>query len=120
MNRHSSRQSTWRIAFGVVLLLLGIGFLLVNFYVIDIGPVWRFWPLIIVALGLSRLLQAETPWERRRGFLWTFIGLWLFVSVAHVFGLSFHDSWPILLIGLGISMVWRAMLPQSQCGFVKE
>jgi hypothetical protein len=120
MDGYFSRQSTWRVLLGAVLLLLGIAFLLHNFYVIDIGPVWRFWPLIIVALGLSRLLQAETPLERRRGFWWTFIGLWLFVSVAHVFGLSFHDSWPILLIGWGISLVWRAVTPQSQCGFVKE
>jgi len=120
MNQHLSKQSTRRIALGALLLLLGVAFLLHNFYLIDVGPVWRYWPLIIVALGLSKLVLADTPRERRRGIWWTFIGLWLFVSVAHVFGLTFHDSWPILLIGWGISLVWRALTPQPRCGFVKE
>lgn len=105
---------------GVILLAVGVLFLLDNFYVITIGePVSHFWPLIIVALGLARILQAEHPWERRRGFAWMYFGLWLLVSVLHMFGLNFHNSWPLLLIGFGINAIWKAVTPQPECRLSK-
>lgn len=105
---------------GLILVAVGIVFLLDNFDVITIGePIARFWPVLVIALGLVRAVQAETPSERRRGFFWTFIGLWLLVSVLHMFGLDFHNSWPILLIGLGINSIWRAVNPQPECRLSK-
>jgi hypothetical protein len=98
---------------GLILLAVGIAFLLDNFDVIYIGePVSHFWPLIIVAMGLVRVVQAENAWERRRGIAWTFVGLWLLVSVLHMFGLTFHTSWPLLLIGAGINAIWKSVSTQ--------
>jgi hypothetical protein len=120
MEQTNSRRLTARTVVGATILILGIAFLLNNLDIIDIGPAWHAWPLIIVAFGLNRIVQAENPREQRRGFWWTFIGLWLFVSVAHVFGLSFHNSWPILLIGVGIGMIWKTVRPDSRWLFIKE
>lgn len=120
MDQAISSRLTWQFTVGGAVLLLGIVFLLNNFDLIDIGPAWRFWPLIVVAMGLSKIVQAENSLERRRGFWWTFIGLWLFVSVAHIFGLTFRDSWPILLIGVGISMIWKSVNPESRSHFAKD
>jgi len=95
---------------GLMLLGLGAFFLLDNFDLIYIGePISHFWPLIIVALGLARIFEAEHPSERRRGFAWVFFGLWLLVTVLHMFGLTFHSSWPLLLIGFGINAIWKAV-----------
>ncbi len=105
---------------GLILVAVGVMFLLDNFNVIYIGePITHFWPVLVIALGLVRIVQAETPSERRRGFFWTFIGLWLLVSVLHMFGLNFHNSWPILLIGLGINSIWKAVDPQPECRLSK-
>jgi hypothetical protein len=99
----------------VILLAVGLAFLLDNFDIIHIGePASHFWPLIIVAMGLARLFQADNSWERRKGFAWLFLGLWLLVSVLHMFGLTFHNSWPLLLIGFGINAIWKAVTPQSE------
>jgi hypothetical protein len=115
MEHISSPQYRGSLVAGFFLLAVGVVFLLDNFDVLYIGePVSHFWPLIIIALGLVRIFQAEHPAERRKGFTWLFLGLWLLVSVLHMFGLTFHNSWPLLLIGFGINAIWKAVTPQSE------
>jgi len=114
VKRSQSPFHSGTLLLGVLLFAAGVIFLLDNFDVIYIGvPATRFWPLIVVAVGLSKYLQADSAYERRRGFWWIFIGLWLLVSVLHMFGLSFHTSWPLLLIGLGINAIWKAVSPPT-------
>jgi hypothetical protein len=120
MEELTSTRSTTRVVIGALILVAGLAILLDNLYLIEIGPVWDYWPLIIVALGLNRIVQAENSWERRRGFLWTFIGLWLFISVGHIFDLTFRESWPILLIGIGISMIWKTLSPEPRWKSAKD
>jgi len=50
---------------GLVLVALGVIFLLQNLDVIgwDIwGTLWRFWPVLLVLIGLNILLAGRTPW----------------------------------------------------------
>ena len=105
---------------GVVMLLLGLVFLLNNFYVIDIGNVWRYWPLIVVAIGLNKTLQAENPKERESGLWWIFWGAWLLVSTLHLFGLTFRTSWPLIIIAGGIHILWESSFRASRNYFTKE
>lgn len=95
---------------GIFLAAVGVLMLLNNFDVLDIGPVWKFWPLIIVALGLNRIFQAETRYQRGKGYWLLFLGAWMFISVFHVFGLGWHNSWPILIIGWGVAMVLKSSI----------
>ena len=111
----SERRGEWSLVLGILLVGLGAAFLLDNFDVIYIGaPAYRFWPLILVAIGVSKMLMAETYRDRRKGFAWIFIGLWFLVTVLHMFGLTFHTSWPLLLIGWGINAIWRASTPYPE------
>ncbi len=120
MDQSSSPRMIGTLVAGIMLFALGMLFLLDNFDVLYIGePVSHFWPLILVAIGLAKMLQAESSWERRRGFAWVYFGLWLLASVLHMFGLTFHNSWPLLLIGFGISAVWKAVTPQPECRLSK-
>jgi uncharacterized membrane protein HdeD (DUF308 family) len=120
MDQNSHTRSQGPLIIGLLLIAVGIVFFLDNFDVIYIGkPVAHFWPVIVIAIGLARLVQAEDSSERRRGFFWTFIGLWLLASVLHIFGLTFRDSWPVLLIVLGINSIWKAVDPQPECRLSK-
>jgi hypothetical protein len=101
---------------GTILLVVGALFLLNNFDFIYLGPAIEFWPLIIVAIGVSRFLTAEHPYQRRKAGWWILIGLWLLISTAHLFGFSFHNSWPLLLIVLGINSILKALDPRSSSG----
>ena len=120
MDQTTNSRFHGSLVIGLVLVAVGVVFLLDNFDIIYIGePVTHFWPVIVIALGLVRFVQADNSSERRRGFFWAFIGFWLLVSVLHMFGLNFHNSWPILLIGLGINSIWKAVDPQPECRLSK-
>lgn len=47
---------------GVVLILVGIAFLLANLDLVDFGELIRFWPLILIAVGLRMVIR-----DRRSG-----------------------------------------------------
>ena len=98
---------------GIFLAAVGVLMLLNNFDVLDVGPIWKFWPLIIVALGLSKIFQAQTRYQRGKGYWLLFLGAWMFISVFHVFGLGWHDSWPILIIGWGTAMVYKSTVQNA-------
>ncbi|MEK6649670.1 MAG: DUF5668 domain-containing protein [Bacteroidota bacterium] len=96
---------------GILLIGLGILFLADNLYYLDIGPLWRYWPFILVLLGIQKLVNARDRDGIGAGIWPVFIGLWLFVSLNHIWGLDFSDSWPFLIIAWGVSVIWKSLLP---------
>ena len=123
-----------RMMFGILVLLFGALLLLNNTDIIDLGPIHRLWPLILVFLGLSTLINAYDRqdsgvgvWQMRGrrphsgGGIWLiFLGLWLLVSTNHLFGLRFRDTWPIFIIAWGVTMVWRSLYRQSRQRIAEE
>jgi uncharacterized membrane protein YccC len=114
MDEHTSPRLRGSLIAGALLLITGFLFLLSNFDVIGLGPLSHYWPMIIIAIGTTKIFTAEDAVERRKGSWWILIGCWLLVSTVHVFGLSFHNSWPLLLIILGVNSIWKALQPQSE------
>jgi hypothetical protein len=110
---HEKRRSYGRLGVGIFLLIVGIALLLDNFDILNARPIWHFWPVIFIAMGLGRLLDAEYAWEFRKAFWLLFLGAWFFVSEFRLFGLNYHNSWPILLIGIGIGIVWKSAYPAN-------
>lgn len=106
--------------FGALLLVFGTLLLLDNVDIIDTGPLWRYWPFGIVALGLKRILNSESRKELGSGIWLVFLGLWLFVSIYRIFGLALWDTWPMLLVAWGVSEIWKALPQHSTVELAKE
>lgn len=53
---NQNRTSIW---FGLAILILGISFLLSNFGILSMRFIWNLWPLILVFIGVSILLNHE-------------------------------------------------------------
>jgi hypothetical protein len=99
MNRRFDANGVF---WGLLLILAGTAFLIDRFDLVDVH---RWWPMFLIALGVSRLLSGKQPW----GGVWlVLVGLWCQAAVLHVYGTSFGSSWPLLLIALGATMVLRA------------
>ena len=106
MNQTTRRRpDTDSLFWGIALIGIGTLFLLDRYDVANFGfVIRRFWPLILIALGASKLLRRGQTWSG----LWLIaVGTWFQLTLLHVFGLDFHSSWPLLLIVLGAGMVVR-------------
>ncbi|MFA6456265.1 MAG: DUF5668 domain-containing protein, partial [Bacteroidota bacterium] len=98
---------------GSLLILIGAVLLLHQlniFYLYDLGidSVWQLWPFILVVIGIGKLVDAPTVYHIGHGIWWIFLGLWLYVSINHVYGLGFEETWPAMLIAWGVSMMWES------------
>jgi len=105
MNDRSLDKRSGRLVGGLVLMTLGAIFLLAHFDVLPEHAMATYWPCILLAVGLGKLL-APCESDRRGGGLWLiFIGLWAQASILHWFGLSWHNSWPLFLIFAGLRVL---------------
>ena len=52
--KHNSKQ-----IIGFFLVILGIAFLLDNFYIVNFDYIWRFWPVILIIIGYIILTRHE-------------------------------------------------------------
>ncbi len=111
-----------RVVFGLVVMLIGTLLMLDR---LDWWGVWLpnlgpnlgnvpLWPWILIVLGLVRLTDRSTDargcTRGRRSAGWLlFIGAWGLLNEYRLFGLHYGHTWPILLIGAGVLIVWRSM-----------
>lgn len=101
-----------RIIGGATLIVLGVMLFLERYGIVEIGQYWRFWPLLLVFSGLFQLVAPRSSRDRGSGIWLLLIGAWLQINLINLFGLSFHTSWPLLLIFIGVGLLLGGLFPQ--------
>ncbi len=92
---------------GLIVTLAGVIFTLHNFGIFYIGELRRFWPLLLVALGLSQILDAK----RRSpvfGALLIAAGSALLLSnfgLLHISLRGLLRFWPLILVAFGVQLL---------------
>ena len=109
MTTPASPRTTGRIVAGAILLGLGVLFLLDNFGLVDAGNLFRYWPLILLGLGLTKLIAPGRPEERVGGVVLTILGGAFFLRALHIPWFRLRLFWPVLLLVLGASLLWQAL-----------
>jgi hypothetical protein len=106
-----------RVAGGFIILALGATMLLDRNGMLGGHSMRYFGGVALIAIGAARLLGVWRCNRRGRGegtvsAVWlVFLGAWLIASQANLLGLTFQTSWPLLIIGVGIVIVARELLP---------
>jgi hypothetical protein len=112
---------------GAVVLVLGCLLLLDSTGVVDV-PIGRLiGPIALITLGSVTIVEkggfvygyrgrrADSARRLRprgglSGGVWMIgIGVWMLVSQTHLFGLDYHNSWPLFIILSGIMMLIRGV-----------
>ena len=106
-HRRRNHQAS-RLVWGLILIAVGLVFTLQNldWIELDMRAVWQYWPLILVAIGLAKLFDRQ---ELCSGLWLIVLGLWLQLNQLQLWGFTWHNSWPLLLIGIGILIVFQAV-----------
>lgn len=91
----------------VILIAVGVLFLLDNLDVLDIGVFWKFWPVILIAVGLTKLTGSNFQDKSSASVL---IGIGLLFLLLKLDILYWHEIWqfwPLILILIGVSIIFK-------------
>jgi predicted membrane protein len=91
---------------GALLILVGIAFLLDHMGIISIDHLWRFWPILLIVAGISRV---TTPAHRFWGILLIAAGTLLELNQLGIAHFGWADFWPIVLISAGLMVIWNSL-----------
>jgi predicted membrane protein len=103
----SAPRITPQLVVGLGVIALGLVLTAGNLGLIDAHDAWRYWPLIIVAGGVAKVLTASTTAGRVTGAVFTAVGaLWLGDNFRV---LRFHiwDWWPLFFVFVGLRIIFR-------------
>ena len=111
MNETRGKVEAGSLVTGCILIGIGILFLLDRFDYLHFGYFVRtWWPMALVIIGLPKLFRYETLWS---GLWLVAVGTWLQAIQFEAFGMTYRNSWPLLLIVLGGGMIARAFIDAS-------
>lgn len=90
---------------GILILVLGVVFLISNLGLFHIGNIWRFWPVVLLAVAANRIFKRK-PWGGT-------VALLIIGGVFLVYNLGLMDwspfaFWPLALVAVGVSMLIKA------------
>src|SRR5260370_26023694 len=103
------RSSMSGMLFGGMIVALGLLMLLDNLNIIRFHDLWRYWPGIVVILGVAKVVEARTPSGRIWGGMVALVGALILLDNLEIVSFNFELLWPLLIIGFGISMLLRTM-----------
>ena len=101
------------LAAGLILTAIGLIFLLGNMGYLDVRRVFAFWPVILIIFGVVRIVTSRGC-RQTAGIFGVVVGLLFLLGSFGIIRLAFRELWPILLIGVGASMLWRAALVRRE------
>lgn len=116
MNAPATSRIGPRLVLGLFVVLVGVLLLLDNLGVTDIEDYWRWWPMILIAVGLARAAQSGGGAGRGSGLVIAAVGGLLLLDSLRVLQFDFWELWPLVVIGVGLSMIWGAVVRSRASG----
>ncbi|HEY6390977.1 MAG TPA: DUF5668 domain-containing protein [Bryobacteraceae bacterium] len=119
--RMARRQERWRgrsglpgMLFGGMVVVFGLLMLLDNLNILRIYDLWRYWPVVVIILGVVKVLQTRSP----SGYVWggmaVLAGSLILLNNLEILNVSFDLIWPLVIIAFGISVLLR-QLDRKRC-----
>lgn len=99
-----------KLAVGIVLLLVGILSFTDYLDLVDLRHVWRFWPLLLIFIGVSSEIEALRKRQSGGGYIVAAIGVWMLAANQHLFGLSHRSAMPLGIAVVGLGLILHALV----------
>ncbi len=107
-----------RLVLGLAIVMAGILFTLDNLGLIHAGSYVKYWPVFLVAFGVAKVIQARSWSSYGWSVAWIVVGLWWLAENIGLLPISSWALWPLVLVLVGASIVWRACCPPRIRGVV--
>lgn len=108
-------KMSFQLLLGVFIIFLGVLYTLENLGILYAHNILRYWPILIAFYGASRVAQSQTAAQKAWGVFWIIVGSFWFLDRLDILYFSIWDLWPLILVALGASLIWRPS--RSRQGF---
>lgn len=96
----------WGFAWGLVLVVAGVALLLDHMGVPAFAHISRFWPLLLVLLGV---MSITSHGGRGFGLVLICAGILLQLNSLDLIQLTSRDFWPLVIIAVGVLLIWGSL-----------
>jgi predicted membrane protein len=103
LDRRNRAGSIWP---GVILVIVGTVILLGHMGIISMDRVWRFWPVLIIAVGAVRFVDGCNRFSSAMVML---VGTLFLLGNLGYLRFSWAELWPVVLIAAGLAMIGGRM-----------
>lgn len=111
---HLRQHPARRAMFGLAVIGIGALALFDNLHVFDMAMLKTFWPLALVMFGIGRLFWPRHPSSGFFGLALIAVGGLLTAKNLGLLAIDIHALWPVLIIGIGLSILMRVVFPNRR------
>jgi len=99
------------ITFGLLMMAAGLALVLDQQGVLEVWQWNHWWPLVLVILGTWKIASPPEKRDAAGGAMLVVIGAWILACTHEWMGLTYRNSWPLILVAFGAKMVIEAITP---------
>lgn len=114
MSSERYRPSAVKLGLGIGIMVAGILFTLDNFGVVYMPNLWKFWPLILIGVGLSNVRGRQVE-ESLGGWFLVVLGVLFQLRTLDVIHFSLWKFLPLILVLIGVRIILGAARHGEPC-----
>ena len=120
MKRRFRSQQATQAFIGILIIVVGLLLFLDNLDILETDDALRWWPVLLVAIGVFKLVQPRGSGGKLSGFILVVVGAVILLGNLDLVHIYIWDLWPAAIILIGGSMIWRAVSERRQRVRVEE
>lgn len=117
--RNQEAGAAERMVPAIVLIAIGAIFLLHNLHIFYAQELFRYWPAILIAVGVVKLVDSQESRGRVGGGVLVGLGAVFLAQSLGYLEIRIWDLWPAILIAIGIAMLFETEFLSAHIG-IKE
>jgi predicted membrane protein len=114
MNGRSRSQQATQALIGILIILVGLLLFLDNLDILEADDALRWWPVLLMAIGVFKLVQPRGSGGKLFGFILLVVGAVILLGNLRLVYIYLWDLWPVVIVLIGGSMIWRAVSERRQ------
>ena len=92
---------------GLVIVALGLILLLDTEGLVPAWDLWRFWPVVLIALGLVRVIRGGATPEKLWGVVEVGFGVVFLLGALGYQHFTLSHTWPLLIVAAGLRVLYE-------------
>jgi len=107
--KNGMQQTRKQILWGLLIVAAGVAFLMNREDMLEVSMLWTYWPVILLIFGLNNMILPADGKQFMDGLGQVAFAAWFYAANERLWGLTFFNSWPILVVVAGVCLVLQPL-----------